>query len=118
MSTVLATSTMRKAATTSSRKDVITSTPLDVLHLLDNSPVLREFDRKVYEYCSRVPRGTVTTYKELAKAIGSPKAFRAVGSALRKNPFAPTVPCHRVVAADRSLGKLVVLLQNSLLKLN
>lgn len=48
--------------------------------------------------------GKVTTYKELAKAIGHPGAFRAVGTALRKNPFAPTVPCHRVVASNLSLG--------------
>ncbi|RYH20443.1 MGMT family protein [archaeon] len=46
----------------------------------------------------------MATYKSLAAAIGSPKAFRAVGSALRKNPYAPVVPCHRVVASDLTLG--------------
>ncbi len=46
------------------------------------------------------------TYKELAKKIGSPKAVRAVGSALRNNPFAPKVPCHRVVSSDRTLGEI------------
>ena len=48
--------------------------------------------------------GKVTTYKELANAVGAPKAFRAVGTALRNNPYAPIVPCHRVVAANLSLG--------------
>lgn len=48
---------------------------------------------------------SVSTYKSVAEQIGSPRAFRAVGSSLRKNPFAPTVPCHRVVASDLSLGQ-------------
>eukprot|EP00696_Hemimastix_kukwesjijk_P001184 gnl/Hemi2/11517_TR3975_c0_g2_i1.p2 gnl/Hemi2/11517_TR3975_c0_g2~~gnl/Hemi2/11517_TR3975_c0_g2_i1.p2 ORF type:complete len:133 (-),score=37.74 gnl/Hemi2/11517_TR3975_c0_g2_i1:70-447(-) len=65
---------------------------------------LSGFHRQVYEYCAKVPKGKVTTYKELAKAVGRPQAVRAVGSALRRNPFAPAVPCHRVVASDRSLG--------------
>lgn len=51
--------------------------------------------------------GKVCTYKELAKKVGSPNAVRAVGSALRNNPFAPKVPCHRVVASDRSLGMTI-----------
>lgn len=44
------------------------------------------FANKVYETCKKIPAGKVATYKTLAAAIGSPKAFRAVGSALRKNP--------------------------------
>ena len=50
---------------------------------------------------------SVSTYKSVAEKIGSPRAFRAVGSSLRKNPFAPTVPCHRVVASDLSLGQFM-----------
>lgn len=46
----------------------------------------------------------MTTYKHIAAALEKPSAFRAVGNALRKNPFAPVVPCHRVVASDRSIG--------------
>lgn len=65
------------------------------------------FQQKVYKACSAIPKGKVCTYKELAKKIGSPKAVRAVGSALKNNPFAPKVPCHRVVASDRSLGALI-----------
>eukprot|EP00598_Pedospumella_elongata_P014648 CAMPEP_0184986746 /NCGR_PEP_ID=MMETSP1098-20130426/17570_1 /TAXON_ID=89044 /ORGANISM="Spumella elongata, Strain CCAP 955/1" /LENGTH=147 /DNA_ID=CAMNT_0027511103 /DNA_START=93 /DNA_END=536 /DNA_ORIENTATION=+ len=62
------------------------------------------FDRKVYEACSRVPKGKVTTYKEIAKEVGSPHAHRAVGSSLRRNPYAPVVPCHRVVSASGVLA--------------
>ncbi len=51
-----------------------------------------------------VPAGRVTTYLELAKAVGKPHASRAVGNALHKNPDAPIVPCHRVVKTDGSLG--------------
>lgn len=48
--------------------------------------------------------GKVSTYGALANALNKPKASRAVGNALRRNPFAPTVPCHRVIASDRKLG--------------
>ena len=55
------------------------------------------FERRVYEATSAIPRGRVSTYGEVAKLLGS--SPRAVGGALRRNPFAPRVPCHRVVAA-------------------
>jgi methylated-DNA-[protein]-cysteine S-methyltransferase len=61
------------------------------------------FAEKVYEQLRKVPRGKVTTYKLLAEAVGT-KAYRAVGQALRNNPYAPEVPCHRVVASDGTLG--------------
>lgn len=61
------------------------------------------FQQCVYDACSRIPAGKVGTYGGLARAIGCGSA-RAVGQALRKNPFAPRVPCHRVVKTDRSLG--------------
>tara|TARA_Y100000310_G_C20415037_1_gene683891 strand:- start:409 stop:735 length:327 start_codon:yes stop_codon:yes gene_type:complete len=54
------------------------------------------FAEKVYALCKKVPRGKVTTYKEIAHALDS-QAYQAVGQVLRKNPYAPTVPCHRVV---------------------
>jgi methylated-DNA-[protein]-cysteine S-methyltransferase len=57
---------------------------------------------KVYENCRKIPRGKVTTYKELARACKS-KAYRAVGQALNKNPHAPEVPCHRVVNSKGEL---------------
>ncbi|MDP3725125.1 MAG: MGMT family protein [Nanoarchaeota archaeon] len=52
---------------------------------------------------ARIPRGRVATYAELALAIGHPRSARAVGNALNKNPHAPVVPCHRVVATDGTL---------------
>ena len=48
--------------------------------------------------------GKVVTYQELARALENPKACRAVGNAMHKNPYAPAVPCHRVVKSDGSLG--------------
>jgi O-6-methylguanine DNA methyltransferase len=62
------------------------------------------FARKVYDEVMKIPRGTVLTYEEVARRIGHPRAARAVGSALGRNPFAPRVPCHRVVRADGSMG--------------
>lgn len=61
------------------------------------------FAEKVYKELRKVPTGKVTTYKKIAEALGT-KAFRAVGSALRNNPYAPEVPCHRVVRSDGSIG--------------
>jgi methylated-DNA-[protein]-cysteine S-methyltransferase len=61
------------------------------------------FQKRVYESVSRVPLGRVTTYKLVAAAIGCGSA-RAIGQALKKNPFAPKVPCHRVIASDLRIG--------------
>ena len=58
------------------------------------------FDRDVYEAARAVPPGTTVTYGDIAKRIGEPHAAQAVGQALGRNPFAPIVPCHRIVAAD------------------
>ena len=62
------------------------------------------FREKVYEVTKRIPQGKVATYGQIAQAAGSPKAARAVGMCMKTNPFAPLVPCHRVVAADGSLA--------------
>jgi len=61
------------------------------------------FSEKVYQKLKEVPKGYVTTYKELAISLNC-KAYRAVGNALNKNPYAPIVPCHRVVKSNSSLG--------------
>ena len=61
------------------------------------------FNKKIYSLLKKVPKGKVTTYKILAEAIGT-KAYRAVGQAMRCNPYAPVVPCHRVVKSDGSIG--------------
>ena len=63
-----------------------------------------KFQKKVWRALLTIPFGEVRTYSWLAKKIGSPKATRAVGSACGANPFAPIVPCHRVVRNDGSLG--------------
>jgi methylated-DNA-[protein]-cysteine S-methyltransferase len=63
----------------------------------------RPFQKRVYEAVSEVPRGRVTTYKALAAAIGCGSA-QAVGQALRRNPHAPEVPCHRVITSALTLG--------------
>jgi methylated-DNA-[protein]-cysteine S-methyltransferase len=60
------------------------------------------FNQKVWALTARIPKGRVTTYAELARALGS-KAYRAVGNAMNRNPYAPGVPCHRVVGSDGSL---------------
>lgn len=61
------------------------------------------FQRKVYRVVKRIPFGEVRTYKWVAEQIGSPRAYRAVGNALNKNPYPDVVPCHRVVGADGNL---------------
>lgn len=62
------------------------------------------FAEKCYSVLRKVPRGKVTTYAELARSVGSPKAARAVGNAMNRNPFAPKVPCHRVVKSNGKVG--------------
>ncbi len=60
------------------------------------------FNQKVWALTSRIPRGRVTTYAEIARALGT-TAYRAVGNAMNKNPYAPGVPCHRVVGSGGAL---------------
>lgn len=60
----------------------------------------KTFYSKVYEVVKKIPRGKVLTYKQVARFAGSPKAFRAVGSAMKLNPDMKNIPCHRVVGSD------------------
>ena len=62
-----------------------------------------DFQEKIYIFLRQVPKGKITTYKALAKAANT-QAFRAVGTALNKNPYAPQTPCHRVINSDGKLG--------------
>ena len=62
------------------------------------------FLRKVWEELQRIPYGKTASYKEIAERVGKPKACRAVGQANHRNPIAIFIPCHRVIAADGSLG--------------
>ena len=63
-----------------------------------------KFQLKVWAYLRKIPRGKVKTYAQVAKAIRKPLAVRAVANAIGKNPYAPKIPCHRVIRSDGSLG--------------
>ncbi len=65
---------------------------------------LTHFTQRVYLAALRIPKGQTRSYRWMAKDSGNPKAMRAVGNALHRNPFAPVIPCHRVVKADGTLG--------------
>ncbi len=65
---------------------------------------MTKFQSLCYKALVKVPSEKVTTYSGLAAMIGRPKAHRAVGTAMNKNPFAPEVPCHRVVKSNGDLG--------------
>ena len=69
------------------------------------SGVIRDemsFNEKVWALTARIPRGRVISYGDIARKLGT-QAYRAVGNALNKNPYAPKVPCHRVVGSDGQL---------------
>ena len=65
---------------------------------------MKSFTDKVYAVVRNIPKGQTLTYGQVAKRAGSPKAFRAVGSILKKN-FDPNIPCHRVIKSDGRLGE-------------
>ena len=63
-----------------------------------------KFQLKVWKYLKSIPKGELKTYTQVAIAIKKPKAVRAVANAIGKNPYAPKIPCHRVIRPDGSLG--------------
>ena len=63
-----------------------------------------KFQVKVWKFLKTIPKGKVKTYKEVAISIKSPKSARAVANACAKNPYAPKIPCHRVIRSDGALG--------------
>ena len=63
-----------------------------------------KFQLKVWNYLKSIPKGTVKTYKEVAIGINNPKSARAVANACANNPYAPKIPCHRVIRSDGKLG--------------
>ena len=63
-----------------------------------------KFQIKVWKYLKTIKKGQVKTYLDVAIAINRPKAARAVANAVGKNPYAPKIPCHRVIRSDGSLG--------------
>lgn len=64
---------------------------------------LTPFQRQVYQAVALIPAGRVMTYQGLARTIGC-RSSQAVGQALKRNPFAPSVPCHRVIKSDLTVG--------------
>ncbi|MDI6756415.1 MAG: MGMT family protein [Endomicrobiia bacterium] len=72
--------------------------------ILDRPERYPAFYRKVWIECAKIPDGETRTYSEIARAVGSRGAARAVGRALAANPFAPEIPCHRVIRADGKPG--------------
>lgn len=62
------------------------------------------FSEQVFEIVRKIPRGEFLTYKEVAKLAGRPRACRAVGNILNKNPDLKTIPCHRVIRSDGKIG--------------
>mgnify|MGYP001445217458 CR=1 FL=1 len=63
-----------------------------------------KFEIKVWNYLKKIPKGKLRTYSQVAIAIDKPLAARAVANAIGKNPFSPSIPCHRVVRSDGGLG--------------
>lgn len=63
-----------------------------------------KLQQKTIEMMRKIPKGRVTTYKILAQSMGT-KAYRTVGTCVKKNPYAPAVPCHRVVKSDGTIGQ-------------
>ena len=66
---------------------------------------MTNFQTAVLSATLDIPKGETRTYGQIAAAAGHPKAYRAVGSALKKNPLAPTIPCHRVIKSGGALGR-------------
>jgi len=62
------------------------------------------FEKKVYRRVKTIRKGQTRSYKWVAKQIGLPKAYRAVGNALNKNPYPGIIPCHRVIKSDGTIG--------------
>jgi len=64
---------------------------------------MKSFNERCYIILKKVPKGKITTYNAIAKKLNS-KAYSAVGNAMNKNPYAPNVPCHRVIRSDGTIG--------------
>lgn len=79
------------------RAEALDAVPLD-------GAALPELPGRVYVLCRAIPAGRTRTYGELARELGGVSLSQAVGHALGRNPFAPIVPCHRVLGADGKLG--------------
>lgn len=79
-------------------------TPTDFSSLILDLGQGTPFQLRVWQELRKIPWGATISYKELATRVGNPKGFRAVGQANARNPLPLIIPCHRVIAADGSLG--------------
>jgi len=75
-----------------------------VIEKISEKKKLTKFQWKVLNVTVKIPLGTTRSYKWVAQKVGSPRAVRAVGQALRRNPYPVIIPCHRVIKEDGSLG--------------
>lgn len=100
--TTIAMATAPPPTTTTVTTQTLSPTTQKFLRRISLHPTLTPFRRRVYRTLLSVPAGRWTTYAAMAAHLKS--SARAVGNAMRTNPFAPEVPCHRVLAADRTLG--------------
>lgn len=66
--------------------------------------IMTPFARKVYKAVLGIPLGQVRTYKWVARKIGCPNAYRAVGQVLKNNPYPLIIPCHRVIESSGLIG--------------
>lgn len=76
----------------------------NILKKIGNLSSFTDFEKKVYKALLTIKKGEIKSYEWLAKRIGNPKAARAVGNALNKNPFPGIIPCHRIIRKDGSIG--------------
>ena len=63
-----------------------------------------KFQLKIWCFLMKIPKGSVMTYSQVAKAVGRPLAVRAVANAIAKNPYPSQIPCHRIIRSNGSLG--------------
>lgn len=84
--------------------ELLEGQPRDLSFILLDLHGVPDFARRVYDAARLIPAGETLTYGELARKLGAPGAARAVGRALGQNPYAPIVPCHRVLAAHGGIG--------------
>jgi len=75
-----------------------------ILSVISKNKSLTPFQKKVYKVIFGIPTGEVRSYKWVACKLGRASAARAVGNALNKNPYAPLVPCHRIIKSDGTIG--------------
>ena len=77
---------------------------VEALDQIEIDPEGTDFQRAVWRAIREVPAGRTASYQEIARAVGKPAAYRAVGTATGRNPVGIAVPCHRIVRSDGGLG--------------